>query len=535
MVMNQRNHDIFPACRKIMGPEAWHAVMAELPQDTGPDGFAAVLAHYINRFSLPPYLPDLARLEAQANRCLVHENLDFQPDTLCVNPSLALVQTDWRNLPALIRQKGVVEREPSPGEDYVLVLLHPESGALTIRSAKPDELLALKIVIEQLNKKEIAQSQVTTLASLDRAMEHAVRRGILLRPRSAIKRDQTLFASDLEIPRQFLEAQVFTLQWHITQTCDLRCKHCYDRSSRSSLPLADAIDVLDQLYDFCQARYVLGQVSLSGGNPLLHPDFFAIYQAAADRGFMTAILGNPTTPDILARIQAIQQPEFYQVSLEGLQPHNDYIRGDGFFDRVMTFLDDLRSAGIYSMVMLTLTRANMDQVLPLVEMLRNRADLFTFNRLSMVGEGAQLLTPRKEEFETFLKAYLDAERENPVMALKDNLINIIRYREGQDPFGGCAGFGCGAAFNFVALLPDGEVHACRKFPSPIGNLYKQRLAAIYDSAEADRYRKGPSSCNGCRIRHVCGGCLAVIHSQGLDLTLDRDPCCFMEHGPGYIS
>ena len=34
----------------------------------------------------------------------------------------------------------------------------------------------------------------------------------------------------------------------------------------------------------------------------------------------------------------------------------------------------------------------------------------------------------------------------------------------MEPFGGCTGFGCGAAFNFMAVLPDGEVHACRKVP-----------------------------------------------------------------------
>jgi len=243
---------------------------------------------------------------------------------------------------------------------------------------------------------------------------------------------------------------------------------------------------------------------------------------------MTAILGNPTTPEILARINAIQKPEFFQVSLEGLREHNDFIRGAGFFDRVMRFLDDLRAADIYSMVMLTLTRDNMDQVLPLAGILRDKVDLFTFNRLSMVGEGAHLLTPGREEYTAFLHSYLDAEANNPAMALKDNLINIIRLQENGEVFGGCAGFGCGAAFNFVALLPDGQVHACRKFPSLIGNIHERNLAEIYDSREAQRYRLGPASCRGCRIRHVCGGCLAVIDSMGLDWTQHRDPCCFLE-------
>ena len=118
--------------------------------------------------------------------------------------------------------------------------------------------------------------------------------------------------------------------------------------------------------------------------------FYQLYQEAVDRGFLVALLGNPMESRYIDRLLAIKRPEFYQVSLEGLREHNDYMRGSGHFDRVMAFLELLRSAGIFSMVMLTLTRANSPQVLALAEVLRARADLFTFNRLAMVGEGATL-------------------------------------------------------------------------------------------------------------------------------------------------
>jgi selenobiotic family peptide radical SAM maturase len=393
--------------------------------------------------------------------------------------------------------------------------------------AAPQELLALKIVAEKLDKIELARLENTTLAALDSTVEKAVAAGILLKPQSRLTRGKVHHVHNPAVPDKFLTTEVFTLQCHITQSCDLNCRHCYDRSNRAALSPDDAVRVFDQLYDFCQSRHVYGQVSFSGGNPLLHPRFFEIYREAADRGFMTAILGNPTTPEMLAKIKAVRKPEFFQVSLEGLRVHNDYIRGQGFFDRVMLFLRDLRDAEIFSMVMLTLTKNNMDQVLPLGEILQDKVDLFTFNRLSMVGEGAQLQTPDRAEYEAFLRQYLKARRHNPILGQKDNLINIIRDREERELFGGCTGFGCGAAFNFIALLPDGEVHACRKFNSPIGNIHQQGLAEIYDSEKAALYRRGPSSCRDCRIRPVCGGCLAVIDSRGLDIAKDRDPCCFI--------
>jgi len=113
------------------------------------------------------------------------------------------------------------------------------------------------------------------------------------------------------------------------------------------MELEQGIRILDDLYDFCQTHHVYTQVTFTGGNPLLYPHFVELYQAAAERGFMTAILGNPMPRHRIEEMLAIQKPEFYQVSLEGLQEHNDYIRGEGHFKRILAFLDLLKDLEIY--------------------------------------------------------------------------------------------------------------------------------------------------------------------------------------------
>jgi selenobiotic family peptide radical SAM maturase len=179
------------------------------------------------------------------------------------------------------------------------------------------------------------------------------------------------------------------------------------------------------------------------------------------------------------------------------------------------------------MVMLTLSKDNIHEVLPLAEVLQDRADFFTFNRLSTVGEGARLQMADPETFQFFLRQYHAAAKHNPVLGFKDNLINIIRHEEGHKLFGGCTGYGCGAAFNFVALLADGEVHACRKFPSLIGNIRENRLMDIYHSKLAEQYRAGSAKCYDCGLNSVCRGCLAITHSCSLDIFKEKDPYCFM--------
>jgi selenobiotic family peptide radical SAM maturase len=197
----------------------------------------------------------------------------------------------------------------------------------------------------------------------------------------------------------------------------------------------------------------------------------------------------------------------------------------------MEFLPLLRELGVSSMVMLTLTEGNIDQVLPLARRLEGVVDDFTFNRLSTVGEGANLRLPSRERYEAFLEEYTAAADQSSVISLKDNLINILRHRRGEPLFGGCTGFGCGAAFNFITVLAEGEAHACRKFPSPIGNVLEEGIEGVYESEEAKRYRKGCEACRDCVIRPVCGGCLAVASSGGLDPFTDRDPHCFIDAAP----
>ena len=447
-------------------------------------------------------------------------------EAISINPSLQLLPLSWSNLCTLLKDPDS-PTEPVPGQEFVILYRFPDDGEIFYFPASKTNLLALKVLSENLDRKQVAKEANVAIGQVDAAIEEACKQGILICPPSAIQRPKT------HLPtaggwQTHLKSNYFTLQWHVTQACDLHCKHCYDRSEISPLTLEQGITILDQFRDFVLDKNVRGQVTFTGGNPLLYKHFTELYREAAKRNFTIAILGNPTTKSVIQSLQEIQPLSFYQVSLEGLEKHNDSIRGAGHFQRIMEFLEILDELSIYSMVMLTLTRENMSEVLPLGELLRGKTDLFTFNRLSQTGEGAALATAAKDEYKDFLQRYLEAAQTNPTMGLKDNLINIVKTEQGEKVFGGCTGYGCGAAFNFCSILPNGDMHACRKFQSPIGNILESSLLELYNSDAAETYRSGPEECRGCKIRPVCGGCQAVIQSSGLDITLDKDPYCFLE-------
>lgn len=517
--------EIFAHCWERLPPDCLAAAETARAEALTSVEFPQFLSDLLASGQLPGYLPDLARLEL-ARFQLRSQTLPAQtpPGNFLVNPTLALLEVSWRPLLALAAGKPV---EPEPEAERLLLWRHPHSGEALESVAEPTDLLALKIVAEQLDPRSVAEAGGLPVGVVDAALDQAVAQGLLLAPATTLTRNFAVSSTASGLTTADQRVEVFTLQWHITHRCDLHCRHCYDRSTKEDVSLAQGLDILDQMRDFCRQHHVAGQVSFSGGNPFLHPDFPGLYQAACDRNLTPAILGNPVRPEQLDEILNIAVPAFYQVSLEGLEEHNDAIRGPGSFAAVLDFLPLLKNRKVYSMIMLTLTRANLDQVLPLAERLRDRVDLFTYNRLAMVGEGAELAATGRDEYRDFCRNYLRARRHNPIMALKDSLLNIELDRDGDSLFGGCTGFGCGAAFNFVSVLPDGQVHACRKFPSPIGDLKRQSLAEIYASEAAEAYRKGCRECEDCRLRANCGGCLAVAYGFGLDPLREKDPACFI--------
>jgi selenobiotic family peptide radical SAM maturase len=516
---------VYPVSRSAVGTGLWDRHVKPLDTFLTPDAlFSSLNASGV---ALPGFLHDLLRLEHAL--WLIRGRVSSLPasvDTLMVNPTVAIQEAHWRGLSGLLVPESDQASAPVEAPELVLLWFDPQGEKARIKPAANDDLLALKMAAEGIVPEAVAAQGGLTVGAVDSLVDRAVSQGLLLAPASKLRRDPSVFSAKRTGDEEFLTSDSFSLQWHITQVCDLHCKHCYDRTDRSPLAFDQAVRVLDDLRRFCRDRNVRGAVSFTGGNPLLHPRFIDIYRAAAERGFGTAILGNPASRERVEEIVAVQMPSFFQVSLEGLREHNDSIRGAGHFDRIMVFLEVLRSLGVYSMVMLTLTRDNMDEVIPLAALLRGKADVFHFNRLALFGEGANLKLPARTRYRKFLEDYLAAAEMNPVMGIKDNLINILRREKGIELFGGCAGYGCGAAFNFVSLLADGEVHACRKLPSPIGNLHRQSLSEIYDSIEARQYRLGPSACRDCDVRPACGGCLASTLSNGLNIFEDKDPFCF---------
>ena len=154
----------------------------------------------------------------------------------------------------------------------------------------------------------------------------------------------------------------FAFQWHITDWCDQRCKHCYIFAENNDKNLLDMpydkmIRVINSCENMCKKINRKPYFYITGGDPILHKDFWRLLEVLKQKGIPFTILGNPfhLTDEICLKLKELGC-EKYQMSLDGLKETHDYIRKPGSFDTTLEKIKCINKAGIKSVIMTTVSR-----------------------------------------------------------------------------------------------------------------------------------------------------------------------------------
>ena len=122
-----------------------------------------------------PFIFDLARIEESRHRLLTSPpSVPGKVTHRTVNPALELLPVTWRHLPELLSDRATV---PEPGDGYVLVLIRPGKKRVEVRSAEPAELLALKIVAEEIDSRRAASEGGVSVGAIDNVLYRAEQLG----------------------------------------------------------------------------------------------------------------------------------------------------------------------------------------------------------------------------------------------------------------------------------------------------------------------------------------------------------------------
>ena len=154
----------------------------------------------------------------------------------------------------------------------------------------------------------------------------------------------------------YKEPQLRYLFLELTMACNSKCFHCGSRcepGAVSGLPMDKYLQVLEEVRENFDLRRLM--LCITGGEPLLYPDFFELLGRANEMGYQWGMTTNGT---LITREKAklLRQTgmKTVSVSIDGLEESHDRQRGlDGGYRMAMQGIQNLIDEGGFQEIQVT--------------------------------------------------------------------------------------------------------------------------------------------------------------------------------------
>jgi mycofactocin biosynthetic radical S-adenosylmethionine protein MftC len=301
----------------------------------------------------------------------------------------------------------------------------------------------------------------------------------------------------------FRDNHLFSVLVELTYRCNLDCFFCYNDLGLRGEPLSR-----DQYFRFFQdlREMEVLNLTLTGGEPLAHPDFLALGGRARELGFVVRVKsnGHALRGELARRVRDEVDPFLIEVSLHGATAatHDRQTRVPGSFDRLLANLRELSALGLRVKVNSTLTCWNEEEI----EGMFALAD-----SLGLPLQVDPEVTPRD-----------DGGREPLTVApSREGVLRLFRlqFERGRAAEAGAppevarggddgaapvpTGKHCGAGSSGIAVDPYGNVYPCVQWRRPAGNLHRQGIREIWLESKGLR-----------EVRDLTGEVKRMLDAQG---------------------
>ena len=361
----------------------------------------------------------------------------------------------------------------------------------------------------------------------------------------------------------------YLIVWNFTNSCNLKCKHCYQNAQLEATPdeltLKEKLDFVDTL-----AEAGVKVPMLSGGEPLLHPDFFPVLEKLASKKMHASAASNGTmiTPEFARKLKDAGLG-YIEISLDSISPekHDEFRGMKGAWEKTVEGIKNCIDAGIFTAVCAVFTKNTLDEVDAMVDFASFLgAHRFIHFNFVPTGRGPEIadqdLSPEERE-EVLIKLFkkrrtagLEVLSTAPQFgrvcleqSLGDRLKRDYVYVEtqaqkssqfyvsspthfsmlkdnGRSDISIDAMKGCGAGRQFCCIQPNGDVTPCMFIPDYIvGNIRTEPFTALWEKLGEEPCFMDreilDDECGSCQFRYVCGGCRArAINYIGNKLAAD---------------
>jgi radical SAM protein with 4Fe4S-binding SPASM domain len=301
------------------------------------------------------------------------------------------------------------------------------------------------------------------------------------------------------------------LQLHLTQACNLKCKHCYFSSGtqlRDELPDGEFVNLIREA-----GKMGIECINMTGGEPFLKKKLlFEIVREATSQG-IEKVSAN-TNGTLLTEEDAFLLKKYNvtaAVSLDGATAEtHDYIRGKGVFEKAVKAIKLLQETGVATMITMTLMKANIKETEEMVQLAKELGvSRVLFNAVRLKGRAEENIDdieiPAKDVMPGLIQAWRTSRKMGIATTMESMWASVkkLHYRNL-----------CGAGRAALSIAPNGDVYPCDAFYGEkafkAGNIREKPLIRIWrDSPATNAFMNFTvndiEECRDCELKYVCGG------------------------------
>ncbi len=288
------------------------------------------------------------------------------------------------------------------------------------------------------------------------------------------------------------------LQLHITEKCNLRCRHCYlGRKSGRSMDPDLAKRILDE---FSEVGFKL---IITGGEPLLYENLWEFLSYARKKDIRIVVLSNGTLIDESIAKKLSKYVDEVQISLDGLKNGHEFLRGKGTFAKTIRGIKNARKYLRVSVATM-IHKENVDEFPKLSKLVNKIADEWFLDVPALKGNATEDTLP------DFNKA----------------IEILIKYGFSSATHEGSDEYSCGS--HLASVDVDGYLAKCGFF-EPICNAGKGLIKCWIKIVRKMLPKLKELECKGCKYIRICrGGCRYRATLQGNFYSRDKLMCMLFQ-------
>ena len=350
------------------------------------------------------------------------------------------------------------------------------------------------------------------------------------------------------------------VHWSVTGECNLKCRHCFMSAPNGKHGNPTHAELMQTIEQFVECG--IAQVGITGGEPLIRPDFLEIVEELTKREIGISCIytnGWLVNEELLDAIEAMGIKPPFQLSYDGVGQH-DFLRGiEGCEERTLNALRLLQKRGYRVSVSTCLHKGNVHTIRETVKLMASLGV-----QSMKIGETLDLgewmcpeirelaLTPT-EQFEAFLKYIPEFFEDGAPLSIM--LSSTFNYRKDEEfwvlnSYRPCptkwesSVLSCPSIKNGFYVGADGMVAPCMgmcdcNYAVNFPNLYKTPLREILGNSHfmdlcattVKQVRDSNDKCRKCdHVGKCTAGCRnsAIIKSDNF-YDIDTEVCFFFEN------